>query len=108
MTNSSRIYYVNQMTGSDANDGLSKEHPFASLFRINQLSLQPGDQVLLAGGNSFCGQFLQLRDSGTKEAPIVIGSYDVEDDIFPVIAADGQGDLVSGLWYSTGFTGAYF
>ena len=94
MTNSSRIYYVNQMTGSDANDGLSKEHPFASLFRINQLSLQPGDQVLLAGGNSFCGQFLQLKDSGTKEAPIVIGSYDVEDDIFPVIAADGQG-----IWY---------
>ena len=94
MTNSSRIYYVNQMTGSDANDGLSKKHPFASLFRINQISLQPGDQVLLAGGNSFCGQFLQLRDSGTKEAPIVIGSYDVEDDIFPVIAADGQG-----IWY---------
>lgn len=94
MTNSSRIYYVNQMTGSDVNDGLSKEHPFASLFRINQLSLQPGDQVLLAGGSSFCGQFLQLRDSGTKEAPIVIGSYDVEDDIFPVIAADGQG-----IWY---------
>lgn len=94
MTDSSRIYYVNQMTGSDANDGLSKEHPFASLFRINQLSLQPGDQVLLAGGSSFCGQFLQLKDSGTKEAPIVIGSYDVEDDIFPVIAADGQG-----IWY---------
>ena len=46
MTNSSRTYYVNQMTGSDANDGLSKEYPFASLFRINQLSLQPGDQVL--------------------------------------------------------------
>ena len=57
MTNSSRTYYVNQMTGSDANDGLSKKHPFASLFRINQISLQPGDQVLLAGGNSFCGQF---------------------------------------------------
>ena len=87
MTNSSRIYYVNQMTGSDANDGLSKEHPFASLFRINQLSLQPGDQVLLAGGSIFCGQFLHLKDSGTKEAPIVIGSYDVEDEIFPVITS---------------------
>lgn len=94
MTNSSRTYYVNQMTGSDANDGLSKEYPFASLFRINQLSLQPGDQVLLAGGSIFCGQFLHLKDSGTKEAPIVIGSYDVEDEIFPVIAADGQG-----IWY---------
>lgn len=61
MTNSSRIYYVNQMTGSDANDGLSKEHPFASLFRINQISLQPGDQVLLAGGSSFAVSFTAER-----------------------------------------------
>ncbi len=94
MTDLSRIYYVNPSKGSDANDGLSEEHPFESLFPVNHLTLNPGDKVLLAGGSIFHGQFLHLRAEGTKEKPIVIGSYDVENEKFPLIAADGQG-----IWY---------
>ena len=75
MTNSFRTYYVSQIDGNDTNDGLSKSSAFATLFAINRLKLQPGDRVLLARGSVFEGQFLQIKDSGTKESPIEIGAY---------------------------------
>ena len=48
MISSYRTYYVNCKTGSDTNDGMSMDSPFASLFPINTLTLNPGDRVLLA------------------------------------------------------------
>ena len=99
MTNSFKMYYVNPANGNDANDGQSEKTPFASLSAINRLTLHPGDRVLLAKGAVFQGQFLQIRDSGTKEHPIEIGAYqpqmaDAQALRFPIIAADGQG-----IWY---------
>lgn len=100
MTNSFRTYYVSQIDGNDTNDGLSKSSAFATLFALNRLTLQPGDRVLLARGSVFEGQFLQIKDSGTKESPIEIGAYLPEncekfyEEVLPVIAANGQG-----IWY---------
>ncbi len=96
MTSSYRTYYVNQKTGRDTNDGLTMESPFASLFPINRLTLHAGDKVLLARDSVFTGQFLHIKDSGTKEQPIEIGSYspEGEEGNLPLIAADGQG-----IWY---------
>ena len=100
MTNSFKTYYVSQIDGNDTNDGLSKSSAFATLFAINRLTLQPGDRVLLARGSVFEGQFLQIKDSGTKESPIEIGAYLPEncekfyEEVLPVIAANGQG-----IWY---------
>ena len=50
------------------------------------------DSILLACGSVFEKQFLQIRDSGTKQMPIVIGSYGCGED--PLIKTDGQG-----IWY---------
>ena len=96
MTSSYRTYYVNQKIGRDTNDGLTMDSPFASLFPINRLTLHPGDKVLLARDSVFTGQFLHIKDSGTKEQPIEIGSYspEGEEGNLPLIAADGQG-----IWY---------
>lgn len=96
MTSSYRTYYVNQKTGRDTNDGLTMDSPFASLFPINRLTLHAGDKVLLARDSVFTGQFLHIKDSGTKEQPIEIGSYspEGEEGNIPLIAADGQG-----IWY---------
>ena len=97
MTNSLKTYYVSQIDGNDTNDGLSKSSAFATLFAINRLTLKPGDRVLLARGSVFEGQFLQIKDSGTKESPIEIGAYLSEsgekfyEEVLPVIAANGQG-----------------
>ena len=72
--------------------------PFASLFPINTLTLNPGDRVLLAKDSIFTGQFLQIKDSGTKEHPIEIGSYSPTGrgggENAPLVATGGQG-----IWY---------
>ena len=100
MSTSYKTYYVSQNDGNDTNDGLSKSSAFATQIAINRLTLKPGDRVLLARGSVFEGQFLQIKDSGTKESPIEIGAYLPEssekfyEEVLPVIAANGQG-----IWY---------
>lgn len=92
MTRLSKIYYVNQISGSDSNDGTSPETAFQTLHKINTLSLQPGNKVLLACGSVFTHQFLRVTDSGEEGRPIEIGSYG--HGSLPVIAANG-----AGVWY---------
>ena len=93
MTSLSATYYVSQRTGSDENDGRTCSTAFASLSAVNRRHLQPGDRVLLERGSVFYGQYLHVTDSGTKEAPIVIGAYGTADTP-PRIDACGQG-----IWY---------
>lgn len=85
-------YYVSSRTGNDANDGKSREHAFATLSAVNSLTLRPGDNVLLEAGSVFAGQYLRITNSGTKDAPIVIGCYGEGD--LPRIDAEGNG-----IWY---------
>ena len=92
MANLSRTYYVSSKNGNDLKDGLTRESAFASLFAINHTRLQPGDKVLLERGSVFYGQYLQVTDSGSEDAPIVIGAYG--DGAAPRIEACGQG-----IWY---------
>lgn len=85
-------YYVSSRTGNDANDGKSRERAFATLSAVNGLTLRPGDNVLLETGSVFAGQYLRITNSGTKDAPIVIGSYGEGD--LPRIDTEGNG-----IWY---------
>ena len=86
-----RCYYVSTLHGDDANDG-TESHPLKSLYAVNRLKLQPGDQVLLERGSVFEGQFLHLNVQGTKEQPIYIGAYGTGER--PLIQTNGQG-----IWY---------
>lgn len=66
MTDLCRTYYVSQKHGNDQNSGRSSAEPYASLFAINRLKLQPGDRILLENNSVFAGQFLQITDSGSE------------------------------------------
>ena len=66
-------YYV-AADGSDVNNGLSANTPFQSLARINSLSLQPGDNILLRRGDTFRGTLI-VAQSGTADKPIVVDAY---------------------------------
>jgi Secretion system C-terminal sorting domain/PKD domain len=72
-------YYVDVLSGNDANTGLSENNAWQSLNKINtmQATLQPGDQVLFHKGQIFNGS-LRLRASG-----ISYGVY--SDGAMPVI-----------------------
>ncbi len=67
-----KTYFVSP-NGDDSADGLSKAHAWKSLERVSKASFQPGDRLLLAGGNSFVGS-LKITRGGTKEKPLVITS----------------------------------
>ncbi len=73
-TDGPRTYYVDSVHGSDDNAGLSPGGAFRSLDRLELVNLQPGDRVLFARGSVFNDQ-LDIRYSGTADAPIVFGAY---------------------------------
>ncbi len=68
-------YYVSSSTGDDDNNGLSEGAPFATIGKVNSLTLQPGDRVLFKCGDTWQAQQLVISQSGTEAVPIVFGSY---------------------------------
>ncbi len=85
-------YYVSSENGDDANDGTSENKAFKSLDKINEITLQPGDKVLLEKGSVFDDQYIHVKGSGSAEAPIEISTYGEGDR--PQINANGKG-----VWY---------
>jgi len=83
------IYYVDSATGSDANTGTSTDAALASISAVNQLKLQPGDEVLFAKDGTYTGQ-LTLKYSGTVGNPITIGAYG-DGENAPVISGGTAG-----------------
>lgn len=70
-----RAIYVSSVNGDDANSGYAPEKAFRSLRKVNQMEIQPGDQILLERGSVFVGEYLHLYRGGTKEAPVVVDAY---------------------------------
>lgn len=67
-------YYVDSVGGSDANLGQSAEQAYKTIAALSQISLKPGDTVLLARDSVFA-ETLTLTKSGKEGAPITIGAY---------------------------------
>ncbi len=65
-------YFAND--GNDANNGLSAETPWKNINKIKQLTLKPGDEILLKAGDIFVGN-ITIAYSGTAKYPIKISSY---------------------------------
>ena len=84
-------YYVDSQSGSDSNAGTSESKAFKTLDKVNDLTLKPGDTVLLKKGSVFEDQFLKFtkEDSGTAEAPVKISTYGKGDR--PQINTNGHG-----------------
>ena len=87
-----RAIYVSSVNGDDANSGYAPEKAFRSLRKVNQMEIQPGDQILLERGSVFVGEYLHLYRGGTKEAPVVVDAYG--EGALPRIETDGNG-----IWY---------
>lgn len=85
-------YYVSSLDGSDRNDGQSENEAFYSLQKINDITLQPGDRVLLEADSIFVNGYLHIKGGGSQEAPIIIDKYGEGND--PFIQTNGDG-----VWY---------
>ena len=89
---SGTTYYVSSIHGAEGNDGTSESAPFGSLLKINEITLQPGDRVLLERGSVFVDEYLHIKGSGSAEAPIIIDAYGEGEK--PLIQTNGKG-----VWY---------
>ena len=68
-------YYLSQKGHDDKGDG-SRKRPWASLGKLNQQRLRPGDRVYLKGGDTFEGTLIIASDDGgTPKKPVQITGY---------------------------------
>lgn len=68
------IYYIDSSSGSDLNAGTSKMNPWKSWSNFKIKKMNPGDVIRFKRGSKFSGTFA-IKDSGTKENPILITDY---------------------------------
>ncbi|WP_430814961.1 right-handed parallel beta-helix repeat-containing protein [Carboxylicivirga sp. RSCT41] len=80
-------YYVDANTGNDSNNGTTPDKAFASIEKINSLTLSAGTHVLLKSGTSYSGQ-LKPKGIGKPGNPIIISKYGGEDR--PKINGEGK------------------
>lgn len=94
-------YYVSSSVGSDSNTGLSINDPIKSLFRINELaanlSIQPGDKILLRSGDTWLGEYLFFgsgfsiaADDTTEISSYGEGGYPILDGTITVYPDSAQ------------------
>jgi hypothetical protein len=73
-TSLAKDYYVSSYSGADINKG-TEAKPFASLSKVNSLSLKPGDNVFFKAGDKFKGSLRLLNQSGNEKEPITVSTY---------------------------------
>ena len=84
-------YYVSSLNGSSENPGTSEDQAFSSLLEINDITLKPGDKVLLERGSVFENEYLHIKGAGSADEPIIIGCYGDESKPLPQINTNGYG-----------------
>jgi len=84
-------YFIDDITGSDANTGESIEKSWKSLKNINKVILEPGDTVFFRRGGAWTGNFTP-KGSGKESAKIVICSYGKG----PAPVLDARGEIAEG------------
>ncbi|MDP2886158.1 MAG: T9SS type A sorting domain-containing protein [Ignavibacteria bacterium] len=87
-------YYVDAVSGVDANNGTSTASAWQSLTKVNGRTFQPGDSILFKSGSVWTGQLIP-KGSGVEGKPIVVGMYG--GIVKPRI--DGKGVIGQGTVY---------
>lgn len=84
-------YYINAVTGNDANAGTNIEQPWKTISAIASIQLKPGDSILFAAGQKFSGMLSLINVTGSLHHPVVITAYPVKGNKEkPVLDAGGQ------------------
>jgi hypothetical protein len=82
-------YYVDNVNGSDTNNGTSPSTAWKNISKVNSVTFLPGNQILFKAGGSWTNRLHPLG-SGTSGSPIVIGSYGTGNR--PIINGAGVAD----------------
>jgi len=94
------VYYVDSVSGSDANNGTSTATPWKTLEKANSVTLLPGEKLLFKAGGVWDGQ-LAPKGSGSSAGQIIISSYGTGAK--PLINGGGTAPTNDGTYnYATG------
>lgn len=74
-----RVFYVDSVSGNDANDGRAESTAWKTLDKVNATDLRAGDTVLFKKGCTFPGG-LELTESGSAGDPITFEAYGAGTD----------------------------
>jgi hypothetical protein len=70
-----RVYYIDQLNGNNANSGTNPDSAWATISKLVEIEIQPGDSILFHGGQIFEGT-IQLKNwNGNAEKGVLISSY---------------------------------
>ncbi|GAB3395781.1 hypothetical protein GCM10027568_28440 [Humibacter soli] len=83
-------YYIDSSGGDDSAAGTSPGAAWKTLAKANATTFQPGDRILLKGGDTWNDEQLWPKGSGTESAPITIDAYGNPDDGLPYISTNGH------------------
>ncbi|MEA3403652.1 MAG: right-handed parallel beta-helix repeat-containing protein [Armatimonadota bacterium] len=95
-------YFLDSREGSDDNAGTSEAQAWASLDRLAEVELQPGDSVSLRRGCTYRGR-LRLQGSGAEGAPVRIGTWGEGDkpEILGSVLLDGWEQVEGEVYRAT-------
>src|SRR5580704_10130737 len=68
------VHYLDCIGGNDLLDALTPQTAWKSLDRVNAITFQPGDSLLLRRG-TVCTGMLAPKGSGAEGRPILLGAY---------------------------------
>lgn len=86
-------YYVDSISGNDANSGKSPSQAWCTLAKASSQTYESGDRLLFKAGGVYGGSFT-AKGSGTAENPITVSSYgDIEAEGKPLIYNRGSGNI---------------
>jgi hypothetical protein len=87
-------YYLHPTLGKDSNSGTTKTAAFQTLGKLNEIKLEAGDKVILAGGQLFKGTLSIKNVKGSLQLPILFTSENWEEANSQKKAViDAMGDL---------------
>ncbi|WP_199758158.1 right-handed parallel beta-helix repeat-containing protein [Lacibacter cauensis] len=68
-------YYINSITGNDANKGTCKTDCWKTISPLKTIQLKAGDSILLATGQVFTGMLSLIDVKADVKHPVVVSSY---------------------------------
>jgi hypothetical protein len=115
-------HYFISPSGDDSAKGTSPKMAWKSIDKVNATIFKPGDQLLFEGGETFIGSLrFDMKDSGTPDHPVTIGSYGMgravisSDSEHGLFARNTSGFVVKDLIFTGAgadvdgtFSGIYF
>lgn len=97
------VYYISKQVGaSNSNNGTSMATPWATVSKLNSVTLVPGDQVLFRRGDTW-NEALVPNQSGSAGNPIIYDAYGSgSNPVFSGFTSLTSWTVVSGtLWSAT-------